>query len=222
MNGRWPPPSKDLHFCDMMVVACIPGIVQRHPSFLQNARVLSIATANSNSHATQFASCTVARKASHATASSSAPETPRSRATAIQSIDACLFPELVTKPDRKRTLVAIDPDSNGAVSTFTWPASSISSHSSPRYLTLVEMLRSADIEVHDMPTEPWQLRNREKKRPSARAIQRILQPLIEDSDIVRIAVEFSTPTHLSGKFAWYDSGYASGTYVTPLAGCLID
>jgi len=62
-----------------------------------------------------------------------------------------------------------------------------------------------------MPTETWEMRSREKKRPSAREIHRLLRPLLEESDIVRVAVEFSTPTHLSGKFAWYDSGYASGT-----------
>ena len=72
------------------------------------------------------------------------------------------------------------------------------------------MLRSADIVVHDMPTEAWEMRSRVKKRPSAQSIRQLLQPLLEEADIVRVAVEFSTPTHLSGKFAWYDSGYASG------------
>jgi len=160
---------------------------------------------------------------------------------AIHSIDTCLFPELLTKPERRRTcvfghdpphaqphslprppspvprppsllsrLVSIDPDSNGAVTTFTWPASAVSSPSSPRHQTLVEMLRSAEIVVHDMPTETWEMRSRVKKRPSALAMQRLLRPLLEDAAVVRVAVEFSTPTHLSGKFAWYDSGYASG------------
>ena len=72
------------------------------------------------------------------------------------------------------------------------------------------MLRSAEIVVHDMPTETWEMRSRVKKRPSALAMQRLLRPLLEDAAVVRVAVEFSTPTHLSGKFAWYDSGYASG------------
>ncbi len=189
-----------------MVVLRIPSVVQGRPGLLQSARVLSNST---TAKWTQNPGA-AARRASQAAASSSAPGTGATDSTALQNIDTCLFPELLTKPERKRTLVSIDPDSNGAISMFTWPASSISSPTSPRRQTLVEMLRAAEIGVHDMPTETWQMRSREKKRPSALAMRRLLKPLLDESDIVRIAVEFSTPTHLSGKFAWYDSGYASG------------
>jgi hypothetical protein len=194
-----------------MGVLRIPSMVHRNRGMLKSARVFSnSSTANLNSTREKTWACGTPRRVSHVTASSSAPEARVNDPTAIQNIDTCLFAELLTKPECKRTLVSIDPDSNGAISTFTWPALSISSPSSPRHQTVVEMLRAADIGVHDMPTETWQMRSREKKRPSALAIQRLLKPMLNDSEIVRIAVEFSTPTHLSGKFAWYDSGYASG------------
>lgn len=194
-----------------MVVFRIPGMVHRNSGLLQSARVFSQSTsANRNSMPENLWAFEVQRRASHATASSSASEARGIDSMATQNVDTCLFPELLTKPERKRTLVSIDPDSNGAISTFTWPASPRSSPTSSGRQTLVEMLRAAEIRVHDMPTETWQMRSREKKRPSALAMQRLLKPLLEDSEIVRIAVEFSTPTHLSGKFAWYDSGYASG------------
>jgi hypothetical protein len=131
-----------------------------------------------------------------------------SSSSAIYNLGNCLFPELLSKPELKRTLVSIDPDSNGAISTFTWQPSS---NSTPRHQNLLEMLREADIVVHDMPTETWEMRSRQKKRPSATELVGLFRPLLDDADIVRVAVEFTTPTHLSGKFAWYDSGYASGT-----------
>jgi hypothetical protein len=116
-----------------------------------------------------------------------------------------LFPQLSTETHRQRTLIAIDPDSNGAVSSFTWAASPNSVDTTPWGL-----LNSADITVFDMPTEIWQMRSREKKQPSPEALVELFRSFQVDDALVCAAVEFSTPTHLSGKFAWYDSGFASG------------
>ena len=127
------------------------------------------------------------------------------RAGAAAKGTTLLFPELSTETQRRRTLVAIDPDSNGAVSTFTWGAAPSSVDTTPWGL-----LNTADVAVFDMPTEIWQMRTREKKQPSPEALVELFRSLQEDDALVCAAVEFSTPTHLSGKFAWYDSGFASG------------
>lgn len=119
-----------------------------------------------------------------------------------------LFPELVYKTDTKRTLISIDPDSNGAITAFTWNDKSLPV---PNATTCaLSMLQAAEISVYDMPTETWQMRSREKKRPSPKALVDLFRSLQHESTIVCVAVESSTPTHLSGKFAWYDSGFSSG------------
>ena len=121
-----------------------------------------------------------------------------------------LFPELYEETACKRILLSIDPDINGALSTFTWNENQDVSGLSP-----YSMIRAADIQVFDMPTEIWQMRSREKKRPSPEALVSFMKQHLEvynteSNTIARAAVEFTTPTHLSGKFAWYDSGFASG------------
>ncbi len=79
-----------------------------------------------------------------------------------------------------------------------------------------QLLAQAIVTVFDMPTETWPMRSRNKRRLSADGLIDIVSRYVKkevDSDshaCVRAAVEFSTPTHLSGKFAWYDSGFASG------------
>ncbi len=125
--------------------------------------------------------------------------------SAVQGNGAKLFPELVEETHCTRTLLSIDPDSNGAITAFTWNKIEDHIEYSPW-----DMLRSADIRVYDMPTETWQMRTREKKRPSSGALVELFRSFQVDDSLVRIAVESSTPTHLSGKFAWYDSGFSSG------------
>mmetsp|Transcript_5436 Transcript_5436/g.10688 ORF Transcript_5436/g.10688 Transcript_5436/m.10688 type:complete len:262 (-) Transcript_5436:1211-1996(-) len=121
-----------------------------------------------------------------------------------------LFPELYEETACKRILLSIDPDINGALSTFTWNENQDVSGLSP-----YNMIRTAEIQVFDMPTEIWQMRSREKRRPSPEALVSFMKQHLNVSDVqsnvvARAAVEFTTPTHLSGKFAWYDSGFASG------------
>lgn len=119
--------------------------------------------------------------------------------------ETVLFPELAQETHCKRTLLSIDPDSNGAITAFTWNARRDGDDACAQGL-----LRTADIQVFDMPTETWQLRTREKKRPSPKDLVNIFRSFQDGESIVRVAVESSTPTHLSGKFAWYDSGFSSG------------
>lgn len=120
--------------------------------------------------------------------------------------DKCtlLFPELLQDTHLRRTLLSIDPDSNGAITAFTWKSTQ-SIHNGA-----LSMIQTADIQVYDMPTEVWQMRSREKKRPSSEALVNLFRSFQDGESIVRVAVESSTPTHLSGKFAWYDSGFSSG------------
>lgn len=124
---------------------------------------------------------------------------------AVKENGTSLFPELAQATHSKRTLLSIDPDSNGAITAFTW--NQIEDH--VEYCPWT-MMRSADIQVYDMPTETWQMRAREKKRPSSGALVDLFRSFQGDDSLVRVAVESSTPTHLSGKFAWYDSGFSSG------------
>jgi len=125
--------------------------------------------------------------------------------------DVTLFPEL-RNSSSARVLIAIDPDINGAISIFKWQGS-IESGDTP---TPSQLLAQASVTVFDMPTEIWPMRSRNKRRLSADGLIDILSRYVQkevDFDshaCVRATVEFSTPTHLSGKFAWYDSGFASG------------
>ena len=125
--------------------------------------------------------------------------------------DVQLFPELCDSSST-RVLITIDPDINGAISIFKWQGSI----ESEDITTPSQLLAQASVTVFDMPTETWPMRSRNKRRPSADGLIDIVSRYVErevDSDslaCVRAAVEFSTPTHMSGKFAWYDSGFASG------------
>ena len=110
---------------------------------------------------------------------------------------------------KRHVLISIDPDINGAIATFTWDQKADFHECHLPW----SMLMDARIEVFDMPTEIWTMRNRNKRRPSTDGILKILRSILQDgvdARNVKAAMEFSTPTHLSGKFAWYDSGFSSG------------
>jgi hypothetical protein len=117
-----------------------------------------------------------------------------------------VFPELL-KPYTSSVIIGVDPDSNGAIATLRWSNDDALLDLSPDQLVSV-----AQPEVFDMPTEIWKMKTREKKQPSPEAFLRLLQNIAAEDPkaAVRAAVEFTTPTHLSGKYAWYGSGFATG------------
>jgi hypothetical protein len=120
-----------------------------------------------------------------------------------------IFPDL-PKPDSSSVIIGIDPDSNGAIATLRWNNSDtlgIANNTPPDHL-----LSIAQAEVFDMPTEIWKMKAREKKQPSPAAFLQLLQNIAAEDPraAVRAVVEFTTPTHLSGKYAWYGSGFATG------------
>ena len=127
-----------------------------------------------------------------------------------------IFPELIPSSSKNSNnneciLVGVDPDIHGAIATLRWTSPPLVRTSTPTALAA-----SAHIQIYDMPTETWKMQTRDKKRPSPEAFLSILEEIqththaAGSNAIVRAAVEFTTPGHLSGKFAWYDSGFSTG------------
>jgi hypothetical protein len=117
-----------------------------------------------------------------------------------------VFPELL-KPNKSSVIVGVDPDSSGAIATLRWTNSDTLLNLPPD-----QLISFAQAEVFDMPTEVWKMKAREKKQPSPAAFLQLIQKVAAEdpSAALRAAVEFTTPTHLSGKYAWYGSGFATG------------
>lgn len=115
-----------------------------------------------------------------------------------------IFPDLFI-PDQQTTVIGIDPDVNGAIATLRWTNSL--TDASPE-----DLAAAAHIDIFDMPTEIWQMKKREKKQPSPAAFLEILQRLQREHPeaSLRAVLEFTTPGPLSGKYAWYGSGFATG------------
>jgi len=136
--------------------------------------------------------------------------TPLPSPTTSWEFDICseepAFPELL-KPGTSSVIIGVDPDASGAIATLRWSNDDALLDLPPDQLVSV-----AQPEVFDMPTEIWKMKAREKKQPSPTTFLQLLQDIAaeEPKAAVRAAVEFTTPTHLSGKYAWYGSGYATG------------
>ena len=117
-----------------------------------------------------------------------------------------IFQDLLA-PNQQCILMGIDPDANGAIAVLHWtnPSSLISA--TPEHLTA-----AARLEVIDMPTEIWKLKAREKKQPSPEAFLALIQQIKAEhpNAKIRATIEFTTPGPLSGKYAWYGSGFATG------------
>ena len=148
---------------------------------------------------------------------------PRLYASAASAVDAApplllpsllpsepsIFPELL-EAGKSSALVGIDPDMNGAMATLRWR--------NPAALAGVacaaDLAAAAEIEIFDMPTEIIEMRTRTKKQPSAEGVLGVARAILDkeeaDGSAVRVALEFTNPTHLSGKYAWYCSGFATG------------
>lgn len=117
-----------------------------------------------------------------------------------------IFPELLL-PDSSCVVIGVDPDANGAIATLRWSNTASLLNSPPD-----QIIASAHAEVFDMPTEIWQMKSREKKQPSPALFLELLRKVATENPAaaVRAAIEFTTPGPLSGKYAWYDSGFATG------------
>jgi hypothetical protein len=117
-----------------------------------------------------------------------------------------IFPELL-KPGTSSVVIGVDPDSSGAIATLRWTNSDALLDLPPD-----QLIAFAHPEVFDMPTEIWKMKAREKKQPSPASFLQLLQSIAaqDPSADLRAVLEFTTPTHLSGKYAWYGSGFATG------------
>jgi hypothetical protein len=148
----------------------------------------------------------LSRFTTFATPSPSPSPTPPSLIEFDISSEEPIFPELL-KPTTSSVIIGVDPDSSGAIATLRWTNSGALLHLPPD-----QLISLAQPEVFDMPTEIWKMRAREKKQPSPAEFLQLLQDIAarDPSAAVRAAVEFTTPTHLSGKYAWYGSGFATG------------
>lgn len=117
--------------------------------------------------------------------------------------EAPLFPNLPNSYTPS-LIIGIDPDVNGAIACLRF-----TNIASPHLDAT-----AASIEIHDMPTETWKMKSRDKKYPSPQGILSLLQTIkskeLTSNTSIHAVLEFTTPTHLSGKFAWYGSGYANG------------
>jgi hypothetical protein len=122
----------------------------------------------------------------------------------------CAFPELL-QPGTSAVLIGVDPDVHGALAMLRWRNAGALAGATP-----LQLVAAAEVEVHDMPIEIWKLGKRDKKHPDAVALDALLRTLRGDGSggagtaVVRAAVEYTTPQHLSGKHAWYGIGFASG------------
>lgn len=119
-------------------------------------------------------------------------------------------------------MIAIDPDVNGALAVLRWkPASRIknSSTSSPLWASVGDIEASTDLTVIDMPTELWKLGTREKRHPDPAALAALFEEYTSsvtttrdsgENSVLAAALEYTTPQHLSGKYAWYGIGFSTG------------
>lgn len=129
--------------------------------------------------------------------------------------EAPTFPELLLE-GKSSVLIGVDPDTHGALAVLRWQNIAAlpplikddSSFSAP------DIVAAAEIEVIDMPTEIMKLRARDKKQPSPEGVLTILRDITAkaelSNEVIRATLEHTTPTHLSGKYAWYCSGFATG------------
>ncbi|KAG7673231.1 hypothetical protein Ndes2437B_g01358 [Nannochloris sp. 'desiccata'] len=174
----------------------LQGNIIRHPSSVAYRIFPSI------NHDTNLGRC-LSKFTTFAT-----PPTPSP--TSSWEFDICseepVFPELL-KPYTSSVIIGVDPDSSGAIATLRWSNSDAVLDLPPDQLISV-----AQPVVFDMPTEIWKMTTREKKQPSPAAFLQLLQNIAAEDPkaAVRAAIEFTTPTHLSGKYAWYGSGFATG------------
>ncbi|RMZ52445.1 hypothetical protein APUTEX25_000024 [Auxenochlorella protothecoides] len=119
--------------------------------------------------------------------------------------EAPIYPELLA-PGKRCILVGVDPDISGALAVLHWQ--------NPAEGAFFPW-QAARLEVHDMPIVLWQLASRVKKQPCSVGLLRTLRPYADlaraDGDVVvRAALEVTTPSHISGKHAWFNIGYSTG------------
>lgn len=136
--------------------------------------------------------------------------------------DEPVFPELFHSRASEPMLIGIDPDRLGAIAMLRWkdyPAilkrSNEDTHGDfVSIISPIELAASASIEIFDMPIEVWKLHRREKKHPSPESLLALFATFVADTDpdTIRAVVEFGSPSHLSGKYAWYGNGFATGLF----------
>ena len=134
------------------------------------------------------------------------------------STESAIFPDLFLPDKTNPVLIGIDPDRLGALAALQWHSSTDQSlngtdeHSGLENLTPTELASTASIEIFDMPVEVWKLNAREKKHPCAESLIALLATFLADTEshAIRAVVESGTPSHLSGKYAWYGNGFSTG------------
>jgi len=121
--------------------------------------------------------------------------------------EPCAFPELMD-PGTSSIIVGIDPDTNGAIAVLSWRNSSLPSASA------LELAALADVAIFDMPTEMVTTAARKRRQVRPEGVLDVIRSIEatgrSGNAAIRVALESTRPTHLSGKFAWHCSGFASG------------
>ena len=109
-----------------------------------------------------------------------------------------IFPELL-RPGCSAVCIGIDPDISGALAVLQWRNPDEGAE------TDRAVWSRASVAVHDMPVTAWQMASRTKKQPCSQRLLEILRPyaaLQGEDCVVRVALEVTTPAHMSGKHAW--------------------
>lgn len=119
------------------------------------------------------------------------------------------FPE-IRDTQQPVVVLGIDPDVRGAIASLTLTPPSLT-----RLSQRTAMLDAAHVHIYDMPTEVWTLSRREKQQPCPQRLLELFSTIeaANGTAILRAAFEFTTPGILSGKYAWYGSGYGTGLFM---------
>ena len=103
------------------------------------------------------------------------------------------------RPGCSAVCIGIDPDISGALAVLQWRNPEEGAE------TDHAVWSRASVAVHDMPVTAWQMASRTKKQPCSQRLLEILRPyaaLQGEDCLVRVALEVTTPAHMSGKHAW--------------------
>jgi hypothetical protein len=112
--------------------------------------------------------------------------------------------------DSETTVIGIDPDANGALAVLRLPGTALP----PKDVPPMEFFsRAPEVRIYDMPIETVLLSKRARKQPCPRELFELIAGLKATHDSttgIHAVLEHTTPGILSGKYAWYGSGYATG------------
>lgn len=106
-------------------------------------------------------------------------------------------------------VIGIDPDAHGALAVMRVPCTALP----PKDVTPPEFFsHEPEVRIYDMPNEEALLSKRVRKQPCPKELLDLIAGIKATYGTAEIhaVVEYTTPGILSGKYAWYGSGYATG------------